>query len=101
MHLFCLLAECVWGQGLTTELLETFITHCEEKEPIRLVAGVKKNNRAAARVLRKMHFQVANDLSSACTDVFVREVGRSEFTDVNSDRSSSFDIDRPAKIPAP
>ena len=82
-HLSCLIAEHMWGQGLATELMRAFVADCALRERRRLLAGVNSKNLASARVLQKSGFKVANEFSTACTDVYVNIVGRLSFKNSN------------------
>ena len=73
-HLGYLLKESAWGQGYATELVEGLIEALQPFGPYRLMGGVGTENRASAHVLEKTGFRKSDALSTADTDIYVRQL---------------------------
>lgn len=61
LHLGYLLAEAVWGRGYATELVTGLVEALKTEAPLRILAGVARDNPASARVLEKAGFHSADD----------------------------------------
>lgn len=83
LHISFLILKKMWGQGLATELVKGLVATGKNGEAMRLVASVDRHNLASFRVLQKSGFYVADELSTDCTQVLIRQVGRTKFTAVN------------------
>lgn len=72
VHLGYLLGEPFWGRGIATEAIKALIPHLQREAPLRLHAGVARDNPASARVLEKAGFTPAPDDPDSTTLHFVR-----------------------------
>lgn len=72
VHLGYLLGEPHWGRGIATEAITALIPHLQRDAPLRLHAGVARDNPASARVLEKSGFTPAADDPDSTTLHFVR-----------------------------
>lgn len=71
VHLGYLLGETYWGKGLATELLRGLVGwYAKQGEPAELLGGVERDNIASAKVLQKVGFERAEELSIGTTDMF-------------------------------
>ncbi|WP_432448258.1 GNAT family N-acetyltransferase [Aliiroseovarius marinus] len=73
LHIGYLFAQHAWGQGYASEMLLGLCSAVGQIRPVRLVGGVDKHNIASARVLQKAGFELKQELSTADTDMYVRE----------------------------
>ena len=74
LHVGYLFAEQVWGRGYASELLTGLVATVSRSGPMRLVAGVAKDNPASARVLVKAGFAPDRDRSATETLMFTKDV---------------------------
>lgn len=73
LHIGYLFAKHAWGQGYASEMLVGLCTVVSQTGSARLVGGVDTQNQASARVLQKAGFELNPELSTADTDMYVRE----------------------------